>query len=222
MTKLVFGGDKKVGQSLLHRPEQAFIRWAVPKIPTWLRSHHLTLLSIPISLFIILFGYLGTSNIGWLWGTSFMIFMQWVTDSLDGAVGRARNEGLIRWGYYMDHLLDYFFLAAILIGYMLLLPDESKWIHFFVLAVCGLFMVNSYLSFAATNNFRIAYLGLGPTEARLIFIIINTLIILFGKTHLRFILPFILIFAVCGLVVVVYRTQKEIWAMDMEAKQANE
>ena len=208
-----------MGKSVLYKPEQAFIRWATPRVPNWLRSHHLTLLSIPISLLIILAGYLGIHDERWLWATSLLIVTQWMTDSLDGAVGRARNEGLIRWGYYMDHLLDYFFLAAILIGYMLLLPDQSKWIHFFVLAMCGMFMVNSYLAFAATNQFRISYMGIGPTEMRLVFILINTLIILTGKTHLAFLLPYLLAFGLFGLCVVVYKTQKELWIMDMEAKR---
>ena len=119
----------------------------------------------------------------------------------------------------MDHLLDYFFLAAILIGYMLLLPDQSKWIHFFVLAMCGMFMVNSYLAFAATNQFRISYMGIGPTEIRLVFILINTLIILTGKTHLAFLLPYLLAFGIFGLCVVVYKTQKELWEMDMKVKR---
>jgi phosphatidylglycerophosphate synthase len=189
MTEEPFGGDKKVGQSILHTPEQAFIRAVAPRVPVWLRSHHLTLLSIPISLAIVGFGVLGRDNDWWLWGTSLMIALQWLTDSLDGAVGRLRDEGLIKWGYYMDHLLDFFFLAAILIGYMLLLPDKSKWIHFIVLAIFSGFMINAYLAFAATNRFRIAYLGIGPTEVRLVFILINTLIILFGKTHMAFALP---------------------------------
>lgn len=216
-----FGGDKKVGQSILHAPEQAIIRTVAPNVPTWIRSHHLTLASIPISLLIILCSYLGKEEINWLWVVSGLIVLQWITDSLDGAVGRLRNEGLVRWGYYMDHLLDFFFLAAILIGYMLLLPDKSKWIHFFVLAIFGGFMVNAYLAFAATNTFRVTYLGIGPTEARLIFILINTLIILFGKTYLAFTLPYILGFAILGLIIVIHRTQKEIWRIDMDAKQAS-
>jgi archaetidylinositol phosphate synthase len=213
-----FGGDKKVGKSLLHAPEQWALKRMLPHVPTWLRSHHLTLLSIPISLLIILFSWLAAGEMAWLWGASVMIFLQWVTDGLDGAVGRARNEGLVKWGYYMDHLLDYFFLAAILVGYMLLLPDASKWLHFFVLVIFGGFMVNSFLAMAATNKFQIAFLRLGPTEVRIAFIVINTLLIVFGKTYMAPALPYILGASFLGLIVVVYRTQRAIWGMDMAAK----
>jgi archaetidylinositol phosphate synthase len=215
-----FGGNAKVGQSLVHVPEQAAVRWLAPRVPKCITSVHLVLLSLPISLSIIAFGWLGNHyDIRWLWGMSLMIVLQWLTDSLDGAVGRLRGEGLIRWGYYMDHLLDYVFLAAILIGYMLLLPDQSKWIHFVVLAVFGAFMVNSYLAMAASNKFRIAYLGIGPTEVRILFIILNTLIIVFGTTYMAFALPYVLLFALAGLVVVVARTSRDVMAMDLEAKR---
>lgn len=148
-----------------------------------------------------------------------MIFAQWLTDSFDGAIGRYRKFGLIRWGYYMDHFLDYIFLCSILIGYSLILPDHFKYLLFFLLAIFGAFMVNSFLSFAATNEFKISYLGIGPTEIRIIFILVNTLLYFFGKTHLIFLLPVLLPFSLFGLCFVVYRTSRYIWAIDMENKK---
>ncbi|MDF1496827.1 MAG: hypothetical protein P1P90_02075 [Patescibacteria group bacterium] len=209
-----FNGDQKVDSSILTKPERKFIDWMVPKIPIRIRTYHLTLMTVPISLFIIIFGYLAKDNINWLWLVSFMIFTQWLTDSLDGSLGKYQGEGLIRWGYYMDHFLDYIFLCAILIGYSFILPDNLKYLQFFVLAIFGAFMVNSYLAFAASNKFRIAHLGIGPTEVRIIFILINTMIILFGKTYIGASLPYILILSTIGLIIVTYRTQKEIWNMD--------
>ncbi len=217
-----FAGDKKVGTSILHKPEQYFIRSALPWVPKWLQTYHLTLASVPISICIIVFSFLAVQNITWLWGVSAMIFLQWITDSLDGAVGRHRNTGLIRWGYYMDHLLDYFFLASIMIGYMILLPDQSKWIFFFVFALTSGFMVNSFLTMAASNKFRIAHLGIGPTEIRLIFIVINALLLLFGKTYLSLVLPYVLLISFIGLIVVIYKEQKTIWQLDMEQKASQE
>ncbi|MFA6161386.1 MAG: CDP-alcohol phosphatidyltransferase family protein [Patescibacteria group bacterium] len=217
-----FAGDKKVGQSLLTPWEMRLVAWAVPKVPLFIRTYHLTLATIPISLGIVIFSYMARFDINWLWLVSLLIAAQWVTDGLDGAVGRAREEGFIKWGYYMDHFLDYIFLCAILIGYMLLIPDRFKDVHFFVLAIFGAFMVNSYLAFAASNKFRIAYLGIGPTEIRLVFIFINTLIILFGRTYMVAALPYVLIFSFFGLCVVVYKTQKEIWDMDMAVKRQNQ
>ncbi|HYE59820.1 MAG TPA: CDP-alcohol phosphatidyltransferase family protein [Candidatus Kapabacteria bacterium] len=214
-----FGGDKKVGQSLLGPLEKRLVTLMTPHVPQWLSTSTLTYSTILWSLLIILFSFLAQWDIRALWMVSFMIFLQWLTDSLDGAVGRYRNTGLIRWGYYMDHFLDYIFLCSILIGYSFILPDHFKYLLFFILAIFGAFMVNSYLSFAATNEFRISYLGIGPTEIRLVFITINTLLILFGTTHLAFALPYVLGFSLFGLCVVVARASSSIWKIDMDRKK---
>lgn len=219
MIEQPFSGDKKVGTSILHHPEQRFIRFAVPKVPVWLQTYHLTLMTIPISLCIVGCSFLALLDIRWLWGVSLMVALQWLTDSLDGAVGRARNTGLVKWGYYMDHLLDYFFLCSVMIGYMILLPDNSKWLFFFIFALFAGFMVNSFLVMATTNTFRIVHLGIGPTEIRLVFIVVNTLLIIFGKTHLAFTLLFLLPVSFIGFIFLIYREQKKIWAVDMEAKK---
>ncbi len=218
MSTQPFAGDKKFGTSILHKPEQAFIRFAVPKVPSWISTDQLTYSTIVWSLGIVIASYFANGNINWLWLVSFCIFLQWLTDSLDGAVGRYRNTGLIKWGYYMDHLLDYFFLCSIIIGYTLILPQSFNILMLFVLAIFSGFMINSYLSFAATNKFQITYLGIGPTEIRLMFISINILLIFFGKTHLAFSIPYLLIFSLIGILIVVSKTSKELWQMDMEAR----
>lgn len=118
----------------------------------------------------------------------------------------------------MDHLLDYFFLCSILIGYLFVVPTFHVE-QFFILAVFAGFMVNSFLSFAATNEFKITHLGLGPTEMRIVFILVNTLLIMIGQTHLAPLLPFVLLASFFGLCFIVYQTQKRLWLIDMEAKK---
>lgn len=215
---MTFSGNTKASTSVLHSIEQQFIRWATPRIPPWIHSYHLTLASIPISIGIVICGFLAKQDNTWLWGISALIALQWLTDSLDGALGRWRKEGLIRWGYYMDHFLDYLFLCSILISYSLMLPDHFKFLHFFVLAIFGGYMVHSFLAVTASEEFRISYLGIGPTEIRIIFIVINTLIFFFGKTYMVTALPYVLIFAAFGLAFVVYRTQKAVYQKDQHAR----
>lgn len=213
-----FAGDKKAGKSLLWKPEQKLKQFLLPKVPPWLETYHLTMLTLLWSLLIIVFSFLARHHIAWLWVVSFMIFLQYITDLLDGAIGRARDTGLVKWGFYMDHLLDYIFLCSILIGYAILLPDHYKYMLFFVLALFGAFMTNSFLSFAATNEFQISYMGIGPTEIRVIFIAINTLLIIFGKTHMVPVLPYVLVGSAFGLFITVFRTQRELWQIDLRAK----
>lgn len=214
-----FAGDKKVGTSLFGPWEKMLTDKYTSKIPKSIETYHLTLSSLLWSVLIILFSYLAQNNIHWMWGTSLMIVFQYITDLFDGAVGRLRNTGLVRWGYYMDHLLDYIFLCSILIGYTFLFSDKFNSL-FFILAIFGAFMVNSYLSFAATNQFTISYLKIGPTEARLAFIIANVVIISFHRLFpLVKLLPTIFILTSIGLTIVVYRTQKIIWDEDMRNKK---
>jgi len=211
---MIKGHEKKGALSVLDYFTVKFRDWAVPKVPLWLETYHLTLLTLLWSALIVLSGFLAIYSLNWFWLSSFFIFMQWVTDVLDGELGRRRKTGLIKWGFFMDHFLDYVFLCAILIGYVFTLPTEF-WIYsLFTLAVFGAFMVNSFLYFGATSRFRISYHGLGPTEMRVGFIILNTLVILFKPVNLAPLLPLVLGIATLILIYVVYKDQKEIWAID--------
>ena len=96
-----FGGDSKVGHSLFSRPENSLKNWAVPKIPDGIETYHLTLTTILWSLINILLGFYAKEDLNFLWLVSLMIVLQYSTDLFDGELGRQRNTGLIRWGFYM-------------------------------------------------------------------------------------------------------------------------
>jgi phosphatidylglycerophosphate synthase len=213
-----FAGDKKVGQSILHGPEQRLVAWGTPKIPRRIETWHLTMMTVPWSMGAVLFGYLAQWNIHWLWGTSAMIILQYLTDLFDGAVGRLRGTGLIKWGFYTDHFLDYIFMSCVLIGYSFFISDPFNEL-FFVMMAYGAIMVSSYTSFAATNRFKISFFGIGPTEARLGFIFVNTMLILMGKVFLSQFLPVLLVLATVALCLIFYRSQRQLWKMDMEGKE---
>lgn len=217
---MAFDGDKKEGTWLLANAENRLKSWLVPKVPLYIETYHLTMTTVLWCALIIFFSFLAAYNIHFLWVVSFAIFGQYITDLLDGEVGRRRNTGLVKWGYYMDHFLDYMFLCSILIGYGLMVENQNKYLIFYILALFGAFMVNSFLSFAATGKFKISYMGVGPTEVRLIFIAVNTLIILFEHTfEIARVLPYVLAGATFALFVSVYQTQKMLWKIDMENKR---
>jgi phosphatidylglycerophosphate synthase len=222
---MAFQGDKKEGTWLLAEWEGKLKNWLVPKVPKCIETYHLTLTTLLWCALIIFCSWIAgyQHNIHYMWVVSFSIFGQYITDLLDGEIGRRRNTGLIKWGYYMDHFLDYLFLCSILIGYGLMVEDANKFWLFYILALFGAFMVNSFLSFAATGAFKISYMGVGPTEVRLIFILINTLIIfLHDKIEIARALPFVMSGATFALFVTVYQTQKALWKVDMEKKQDSE
>jgi phosphatidylglycerophosphate synthase len=180
------------------------------------------MLTLLWSLMILVFSFLAAKNLRWLWMVSLMIFLQWVTDHFDGKVGKFRNTGLARWGYYMDHMLDYVFLCSVLIGYAFILPEHSRFQLLLMLALFAAFDFSTFLAFSATDKLQISYLKFGPTEFRLALIIINGLLATYGTRHMISGLKWVNAGAAVGLCVLVYRTHRKIWELDMLERKAGQ
>lgn len=147
-----------------------------------------------------------------------MVVFHYITDHLDGKVGKYRNTGLVRWGYYMDHLLDYVFMCAVLLGYAMLCTDKGRYNMLFLLAVFAGYMVNSFLTVAALGEFKVDLVKFGPTEFRIAIVIINTLLIFGGVKKMNRPLIYVAAGGLIGLCILVYQTQKKIWQLDMTEK----
>jgi phosphatidylglycerophosphate synthase len=217
-----FAGAQKINTSFLSPLERRLAPIVIPRIPKWLETYHLTMLTLVWSLMILVFSFLAAKNIRWLWMVSLMILLQWVTDHYDGKVGKYRNTGLVRWGYYMDHLLDYVFLCSVIIGYAFILPEHSRFQLLLMLALFAAYDLSTFLAFAATDRLKISYLKFGPTELRLALIIINGLLVSFGTKHMISGLKWVNAGAAVGLSFLVYGTQKRIWKLDMQAMRDTE
>ncbi|MFQ6029079.1 MAG: CDP-alcohol phosphatidyltransferase family protein [Dehalococcoidia bacterium] len=215
-----FGGDRKQGEWFLATAERRMVNWLVPRVPGFLETYHPTLMTLLWSAGIVVGSYLARQSLHWLWLVSAFIFLQYISDVLDGAVGRYRDTGLIKWGFYMDHFLDYVFLASIIGGYGLLPTEVPGYWFLALIALGGAFMVNMFLSFAATNEFQISVLQVGPTEMRLFFILVNTGIIFFGTGWFAVSIPYVAAGFTVALVWTVFRTQQQIWRLDMDLKRS--
>lgn len=203
-----FNGDKK--RHLDHfmlALEKIVIAALLPRVPLWMSTVHLTMMTIAWSAGVVVSGYLSGYDIRWLWASSFCILGQHITDMLDGAVGRARNTGLIKWGFYADHLLDYIFMCAIIGAYAFLLPSFYFPLVVTCLIVCGGLMVHVFLDFAITNDFKISFSRIGASELRWLVIMMNTLIIIFGRGVLIAAFPVIVLAALAAFIIVVYQSQ---------------
>lgn len=213
-----FAGDKKVGTSLLHIPEIKLRSWLVPLVPSFIETYHLTLLTVVWIAVNIVTAFYIANNHAYLWIVSLMIALQYITDLLDGEVGRQRATGLIKWGFYMDHFLDYVFLCSLVfVGFKMSPPHLAQWFFLLLIIIAG-FMVSSFLSFAAVNKFQISYFNIGPTEIRLGIILINTYLIFFGVSFFNHIIPLLTIVCLCGLMVHSVVVQRQLWQFDMKEK----
>lgn len=217
-----FAGDKKVGHSFLSSPENRLKFWAIPRIPDGIETYHLTMTTLIWSLANVILGFYAKENLAMLWLVSLMIVLQYLTDLFDGELGRQRDTGLVKWGFYMDHFLDYIFLCSLVfVGYMISPGGLEIW-YFALVVILGAYMVNSFLSFGATNEFQIYYYGIGPTEMRVVFILINTYIITFGTGRFNILLPTVVSLCLAGLVLNTYQIQKSLWRHDMQAKRGEQ
>lgn len=202
-----FAGDKKHLIHFLVPFERKLIAALLPVVPLQMGTAHLTLMTLIWSALIVVSGALAVRDIRWLWLFSACIFLQYVTDMLDGAVGRARNTGLIKWGFYMDHFLDYVFLSSIVIGYSFLLPSSYFFMTLVCLAVTAGFMVHVLMDFAITNNFKISVNYFGVSEMRMSLIFFNVALIILGKSLIAVVFPFFTAAAFIALCAMVYKSQ---------------
>jgi archaetidylinositol phosphate synthase len=215
-----FAGASKTNTSFLTPFERRLAMRVLPRIPAWLETYHLTMLTLLWSSLILVFSCLAARDLRWLWGVSAMVALQYITDHYDGKIGKYRGTGLVRWGYYMDHLLDYVFLCSVIIGYAFILPERSRYQILTMLAIFAGYEVSTFLAFAATDRLKISYLKFGPTEFRLALIVINGLLVQYGTRQMINGLKYVNIGAAIGLALMIYRTHKVVWALDMEQKSA--
>ena len=150
--------------------------------------------------------------------------MQWIFDCLDGAIGRLRKEGFVRWGFYMDHLFDYFFMASIVFGFWILFPQLKTEI-FFLFFLFGSFMVNFFLLYSSVKdkepNLAVSFGFFSPIEFRLLIILFNTLFCFFEIPMRRFISNYLIYlngFLLFILVIVIYSCQKKVNDFDIADK----
>jgi archaetidylinositol phosphate synthase len=160
-------------QFLLAGPERRVLQWFAARVPRSIRSNHLTAL-----------GMLGAAGAGvtyalssfdhrWLWAASAMLVVNWVGDSMDGTLARVRGTQRPKYGYYLDHVVDAFSTTMIGLG-IGLSPYVYLGLALGIVIVYLAMSINVYLESTVFGVFKISYGRIGPTEVRLLLILLNT------------------------------------------------
>lgn len=157
---------------LLAEPERRLLRAMAARLPRWTTSNHLTLLGVLGAAGAGLAYGLTTLDVRWLWAASAALVLNWFGDSLDGTLARVRRVERPRYGYYLDHLVDAFSTAVVGVGIGLSPFVELEVALLLVVAYLAL-SINVYLETAVFGVFRLGYGRIGPTEARIILILLN-------------------------------------------------
>lgn len=167
---------KRIQTSVLNGMEKKVLVWLAERQPKWMNSDMLTLIGV-IGSIVVAAGYvLSNYNIAWLWLASAGFLINWYGDSLDGTLARVRGIQRPVYGFYLDHNVDGVTMAIMCIGAGL--SDMlNLYVAMAVLVVYLLLSISVYINAHLKGEFKLTYAGMGPTEFRLILVIVNTLFI---------------------------------------------
>lgn len=167
----------RIQTSVLNALEKKVLVWLAKRQPKWMTSDILTYVGT-FGAVVIAVGYvLSAWNINFLWLSSLGFVINWYGDSLDGTLARVRNTQRPIYGYYLDHTIDAINEVMIFVGVGL---SGLMHLNIALLALVMYFLLTINVSINAhlKKEFKLTYASMGPTEFRIIMIIINTLFVL--------------------------------------------
>jgi archaetidylinositol phosphate synthase len=175
----------RVQGSILSSLERPTLLWLAARMPAWVSPDILTGLGV-LGGVVVFIGY-ALSNIdkNYLILASFGLFLNWFGDSMDGTIARYRKIERPKYGFFIDHSVDGFITACVFMGAGLS-PFISFEIATFALIGYLLLSIHVFITTYVTGEFKISYAKLGPTEARLLAIAGNTVIMVMAKPFMQF------------------------------------
>jgi phosphatidylglycerophosphate synthase len=173
------GQHQRTSQFIFARFEQRVLPRLAAALPAWVMPDHLTVLGLIASTTLAAAYLLSNRDPAWLWLANLALVVNWYGDSLDGTLARYRKIERPRYGFYLDHLTDAYSTLAVGVGlglspFMLLAVGLGISIAYLLMSI------NVYLETHVFGEFSFGYGKLGPTEARIVLILLNTLALLWG------------------------------------------
>ncbi len=168
--------DKKqaarIQTSILNPLEKKVLVWLAERMPKWVTSDMLTFVGF-LGAIVMATGYaLANLNLNWLWLSCLGLAINWFGDSLDGSLARVRNTQRKTYGFYIDHNVDVINETIMFVG-VGLSPLVNMSFAMFALVAYFMLSIYVYIDCHLKGEMRLTYAGMGPTEFRLILIIVN-------------------------------------------------
>ena len=161
-------GHTREHHSILAAAEKRTLIWMALRLPRWIHSDHLSALGLVSMAGAGLSFWLAASHpVAGAFLVVVCLLLNWFGDSLDGTIARVRDQQRPRYGYYVDHVLDLAGTAMLFAG---LAASGYMTPAIAVLVVAAYYLVSAE-TFLATHSrgvFKMAFLGVGPTELRLL------------------------------------------------------
>jgi archaetidylinositol phosphate synthase len=173
---------RRVQQSWLAVIEEKALLWLAARTPPWIGPDHLTLLGLAAQIGAGICYALARSNKYSLLAVVLCIALNWLGDSLDGTLARARQQLRPRYGFYVDHMVDTFGALALmgglaLSGYMRPVIAIGLLVAFLMLSI------QSYLATHALGEFHLSFWRFGPTELRILLVAGNLALLWRPSVH---------------------------------------
>lgn len=164
----------RIQTSILNNCERKALVWMAERMPSWVTSDMLTVVGF-LGACVMATGYaLANENLLWLWLANLGLLINWFGDSMDGSLARVRGTQRKTYGFFIDHNVDVINETIMFIG-----VGASPLVNmsFAMLALVAYFMLSVYVYIDChlKGEMRLTYGGLGPTEFRLLLVIVNTL-----------------------------------------------
>ncbi len=153
--------------SVLMQSEKRLLIWIAERLPARVTPDHLSLLGLLAMLLAGLAFWISQWEPPALLIVVAALALNWFGDSLDGTLARVRNRQRPRYGFYVDHVIDVAGTFFLLGG----LAASSYMTPIIALGVLVAYLMVSAESFLAAHTvgvFRMAHVGIGPTELRIL------------------------------------------------------
>lgn len=163
----------RVNDILLGPLERPALAWLAAHLPARVTPDHLTIIGF-LGAVVIFFSFLlSRTDPLFFWVASLGLVINWFGDSLDGTLARYRHIERPKYGFFIDHTVDALNECLIVLGLGL-----SPYVRFDVACLVLIaYLLMSNLAFIRTyiqGEFKISYSKLGPTEVRVLLILLNT------------------------------------------------
>jgi phosphatidylglycerophosphate synthase len=161
------GAVRRIQESWTAARERRVLGWLASRTPNWIGPDHLTALGLAAQIGA------GASYAAARWNKFALLAgiaclaLNWLGDSLDGTLARARQRLRPRYGFYVDHMVDTFGALALMSG-LAASGYMQPWIAISLLIAFLILSVQSYLATHALGEFRLSFWRFGPTELRIL------------------------------------------------------
>jgi phosphatidylglycerophosphate synthase len=126
---------------------KSILKTLIPLLSEYVTSPQLTLCTLLWSIIIILSGYMARKNRWWLMVSIIALIGHFITDLLDGEMSIYQNDGLDKWNFFMDHLLDFILAISVFIGLALYFTKHNNKLILPLFIIFSLLIINMAASF---------------------------------------------------------------------------